>query len=68
MQSYLAHCLMMHALEPDYAQKAARHYAKLDPYRLADLPELLKAAMTALNASSASMDKSVFPTRPIQKE
>ena len=41
-EKFLAHCQMMHALEPDYARKAARNFARIDPDRLADLPGWLE--------------------------
>jgi hypothetical protein len=42
---FLAHVLHLHSLESSYAMKSARHLAKLDPFQLADLPEMFSQAL-----------------------
>ena len=42
---FLAHLLHMRSIDPSYAEKSARHFAKLDPYQLADLPEMYAKAL-----------------------
>ena len=43
--------MKMAALDKAESWAAAKRYAVIDPYRLAEMPELLKAAMTALKPS-----------------
>lgn len=44
---FLDHLLHVHSLDPSYADKSARHFAKLDPYQLAELPEMFAKALEA---------------------
>lgn len=50
--SVLAHLLHANSLDPSYAGKSARHFAKLDPYQLSDMPELLEKALLPKPPSS----------------
>ena len=45
----LAHLVKMAKLDKSYAWWAAKHYAELCPYELAELPQLLTAAMLERN-------------------
>lgn len=50
--SVLAHLIFVHKWQPNYAKRAAEHYAKLNPHELADMPEKLqKALLQAANPS-----------------
>ncbi len=44
---FLGHCVKLAALDKHYAWWAAKHYATLAPWLLADLPERLKQRMQA---------------------
>ena len=52
-QSILDHLVMMAQQDKRYAWWAAKNYAQLDPYQLADMPALLSARMLALQALTA---------------
>ena len=45
----LAFLLQVHKLQPNYAKRAAENYAKLNPYDLGDMPQLLEKALLGLN-------------------
>ena len=53
-QYFLTHLMKMAVLDKAESWAAAKRYAVIDPYRLADMPDLLKAAMTALKGSSSA--------------
>lgn len=41
----LAFLLMVHKVQPNYATRAAENYAKLNPFDLGDMPQLLARAL-----------------------
>lgn len=44
-QRVLAFLLFVHQWQPNYATRAAENYAKLNPFDLGDMPQLLGEAL-----------------------
>jgi len=41
----LAHLIDAHKWDSSYAEKSARNFARLDPFQLSEMPELLKKSL-----------------------
>ena len=45
LKKFLDHCVMMALVDKQYGWFAAKRYAEIDSYQLAELPKLLTAEM-----------------------